>query len=153
LVFERRHALTDGLLDSVDPNDYSFKTDIDTPHPFNHDLSCVFVSLNCLEMLADPEILPGSADYRSRALRQKPPFLQVATLTATYQMKNISLYELDNMPYLCVVQHPTLIAFVDLTNRTVHNLACHDHEDYLGLVSTFILQQPYLAYHGRSRTT
>ena len=90
-------------------------------------------------MLADPEILPGSADYKSRALRQKPPFLQVATLIATYKMDQISLYELDNMPYLAVVQHPTLIALIDLTNQTVHNLACHDHEDYPDLVSTFAL--------------
>jgi hypothetical protein len=122
----------------VDPNDYSFKTEIDPPHPFNNDLSCVFISLPCLEMLADPEILPGSADYKSRALRQKPPFLQVSTLTATYQMDQISLYELDDLPYLCVVQHPTLIAFIDLTNRTVRNLACHEHEDFPGLVRVLV---------------
>lgn len=132
IAYVRRTFKADGPA-NVDPNDYSFKTEIDAPHPFNHDLSCVFISLNCLEMLADPEILPGSADYKSRALRQKPPFLQVAVLTATYQMNNISLYELDNMPYLAVVQHPTLIAFIDLTNRNVYNLACHDHDDYPGL--------------------
>jgi hypothetical protein len=131
----------DPSFSSVDPNDYSFKTEIDPPHPFNHDLSCVFISLVCLEMLADPEIQPGSADYRSRALRQKPPFLQVSTLTATYQMDQISLYELDNMPYLCVVQHPTLIAFIDLTNRTVRNLAFHDYEDFPGLVRVFVPRQ------------
>jgi hypothetical protein len=146
--------MTNTSFTSVDPNDYSFKTDIDPPHPFNHDLSCVFVSLDSLDILVDPEMLPGSADYKSRALRQKPPFLQVTTLTATHQMNHISLYELDNMPYLSVVQHPTLIVFIDLTNRTVHNLACHDHEDYPGLVSAFFLQRQHHGYlHARSRTT
>src|ERR1700733_14125815 len=134
-AFIRPDARTDDIFTSVDPNDYSFKTDIDPPHPFNHDLSCVFISLPSLETLSDPEITPGSADYNSRALRYKPPFLQVATLTATYQMNHISLYELNNMPYLAVVQNPTLIAFIDLTNKTVRNLACHDHEDYPRLVS------------------
>jgi hypothetical protein len=150
-------TMSDDWSASLDPNDYNFKTKIDPPHPFIYDLSCMFISLPSLEMLSDPGIFPGSADYKSLALRQKPPFLQVTSFTTESKLDLISLYELDNMPYLAVVKHPNVIVFVNLTTRATHNLECLKHKDYEEgeeeEVSMFVLQQQSLAYHGCSHTT
>ena len=102
-------------------------------------MGCIFVSLDTLERLVDPEVKPGSADYKSFAMRQKPPFFQVANLSAAHQMNHITLFELDNEPYLAVVQPPGVIALTDLTRRSVCVLGCLDHHHYRGQVRKLVL--------------
>lgn len=119
---------------SVDPSDWSFHTEIDAPHPLTHELVCLRVQLQSLETLGDPEIRPRSREYINLAKKQPPPFLDVATLVAPFPMDNITLFELNNLPYLSVVQQPNKIVTIDLTGGTYSTLICNDHEDYIGEV-------------------
>jgi len=79
-----------------------------------NDLQCVRISLDSLEALADPRIVPGSKEYQDIAGSQGGPFFEVEVLEAAGELNVISLYEMDGVPYMSVVEQPNTIVMVDL---------------------------------------
>lgn len=98
------------------------------------ELICFHIKLKSLDALADPEIRPGSSQYKSLANSEPPPFNEVVSLASHVEMKDITLFEMNNQPYISVVQQPDRIVVIDVTKKTISTLLCHNHEDFQELV-------------------
>ncbi|RDB19512.1 hypothetical protein Hypma_013479 [Hypsizygus marmoreus] len=122
----------DGGPANVDPSEYSARTKIDPPHPFHHELNVAYISLNSLEAMANPHIVPGDADYTAIAQRQKGPFFQLATIVGTLAIDTISLFEMRGSPFVSLIQQPDNIAIFDAVNNAISILVCHEHQDHRG---------------------
>ncbi|KAF8899288.1 hypothetical protein BD779DRAFT_1465227 [Infundibulicybe gibba] len=116
----------------VDPSDYSYRTTIDPPAPFCYESMCLHISLDSLELLVDPQVVPGSAEFVKRAASQPPPFLEVAYLEADLHIESLSLFDFNGMPYLAVAQQPDEVVIIDLTSNVISTMICGQYHPHVG---------------------
>jgi len=126
---------TDTLFTRINPSDFSFKTEIDPPHPFLYECICLHTSLDSLELLSDPQIIPGSQEFISRASEQNPPFLLVSHMESDVHMDCLTLFEYNEMPYVAFVERPDRIVIIDLTCRVISTMICSKFEQFSDVVS------------------
>lgn len=113
---------------------------MEAPFPFAYESICEHISLESLEALADPQLVPGSREYLDLAANQPPPFTQVAYLEAERHTDCLTLFEYNEFPYLAVVQQPDEVVVIDLTARVISTLVCNPYEAYPDKVSRSSLQ-------------
>ncbi|KAI5998106.1 hypothetical protein EDD15DRAFT_2408703 [Pisolithus albus] len=88
---------------------------IDPPVPFQYVCSCVQVSLDALDALADPRLDPYSPEFFEFARSQPPPFRLLSVLRSSSEFGMIDLAIIDDIPTLAVVKGLETIVFKQLT--------------------------------------
>ncbi|KAI6031289.1 hypothetical protein BKA83DRAFT_4198178 [Pisolithus microcarpus] len=105
---------------NVDPSIYheirnNPRLKIDPPVPFQYVCSCVQVSLDALDALADPRLDPYSREFFEFAGSQPPPFRLLSVLRSSSEFGMIDLAIIDDVPTLAVVKGLETIVFKQLT--------------------------------------
>ncbi|KAG5636304.1 hypothetical protein H0H81_008475 [Sphagnurus paluster] len=125
-----RRTWAEGGPTNIDPSEYGFKTKIDPAYPVVNELLCLSVSLDRLEALADPRLLPQSPEVRLIALaHMKGPFRQVASAIARHPIEHVSLYEQRGAPMLSLAQ-PDQLVIIDIAGSSVTTLNLGRHPQY-----------------------
>lgn len=117
-------SFVEGGLPNLDPSEYGPGVILDPPQPMENELSCIRINLESLEAMADPLIAPGSDELREIALSQNGPFFEIASMIAPRELTIVSLFELDDAPYVTVVEQPNTIVIANLHLNKYCRLQC-----------------------------
>ncbi|KAL4070480.1 hypothetical protein J3A83DRAFT_4243550 [Scleroderma citrinum] len=125
---------------SVDPSIYNeFRNNprlkIDPPVPFQYVCSCVQISLDALDALADPRLDPGSSEFFECARSQPPPFRLLSDMRSSSEFGVLDLAIIDGVPTLAVVKGSETVVLKQLTGKgiiTTMNCAREEtHSSYI----------------------
>ncbi|KAF4573448.1 hypothetical protein EYR36_007963 [Pleurotus pulmonarius] len=116
----------------LNPSQFAPNADIDSPVPFDYEIACFSISLDQLEMMSDADIVPGSQKYYDIMKVLAPPFRTMAFMGSSQRMEHMSLFELNEEPYIIFAQQPNRIVLKNLSTGVRSTLQCnpaHDHPD------------------------
>ncbi|KAF7307253.1 hypothetical protein MIND_00519000 [Mycena indigotica] len=119
MIAYTKRTFLHGEVNGVDPSDYSDTDVVDPAAPLWYENLCWHVSLDTLEELVDPRVIPGSAEFQELAMEREKPFCQISSYESDKRISSLSLFELDNTPHIAFVQGPTTIVFVNLDSGTI----------------------------------
>ncbi|KAF9225302.1 hypothetical protein BS17DRAFT_750946 [Gyrodon lividus] len=120
----------------VDPSIYNSiwenpRRPIDPPVPLQYVCTCVQISLDNLDALANPHLVPGSHAFFAFAASQPPPFRLLSVLRSTSELGSIDLAVIDGVPTMAVVKSYETVVFKELTGRGfISTLHCAREEPY-----------------------
>lgn len=115
-------------------SDYAEITDIDPPFPLRYECVALSVSLEAMEYLADPDILPGSTEFLERAKAHAPPFHRLSRIRSHSPFHTIDLADVRGMPYMAVVKKPETIVFKNLDSGESSSLTIRRWEGFESVV-------------------
>ncbi|KAG9222277.1 hypothetical protein CCMSSC00406_0006574 [Pleurotus cornucopiae] len=116
----------------LNPSQFAPNAEIDSPVPFDYEIACFCITLDQLEAMSDADIVPGSQKYYDRLNVLDPPFRTLAFMGSSQRMEHVSLFELNEEPYIIFVQQPNRIVLKNLSTGVRSTLQCnpaHDHPD------------------------
>lgn len=126
---------------SVDPSIYNPILDnsrkpIDPPVPLQYACTCIQISLDTLDTLSDPALVPGSAAFFHFAASQPPPFRLLCVLRSTTELGAIDLAVIEGVPTVAVVKNHETVVFKELTGvGMLSTLCCAREEPFSSNVS------------------
>lgn len=109
----------------ADANDYSTRTDadIDPPEDFFYQSVCLYISMEKIEELSDPDLDIESREYIDNVTSSPPPFLELTTVESEYEIEDLQVFEKKGMPFLAVIHAiNNEIIFIDLLAKTMMTL-------------------------------
>ncbi|KAG9313929.1 hypothetical protein JVU11DRAFT_4702 [Chiua virens] len=121
---------------SVDPSIYNPifenpRKPIDPPVPLQYACTCIHISLDALDALSDPRLIPGSAAFFHFAASQPPPFRLLCVLRSSSELGAIDLTIIEGVPTLAVVKNHETVVFKELTGvGMLSTLCCAREEPY-----------------------
>ncbi|KAF7347521.1 hypothetical protein MVEN_01508300 [Mycena venus] len=130
MVAYTRRTFKNGEQCGIDPSHYSDTDAVDPPFPFLYESLCLHVSLDALEALVDPRILPGSTAFYNLAVAKDPPFLQVSLFESETRITSLTLFELNDKAHVAFVQQPRRIVFIDLASGVVSPMHIHNYNNF-----------------------
>ncbi|KAG5222360.1 Fbox floxuridine [Salix suchowensis] len=143
----------------LNPSQFAPNAEIDSPVPFDYEIACFCIALDQLEAMSDADIVPGSQKYYDRLKLLDPPFRTLAFMGSSQRMEHVSLFELNEEPYIIFVQQPSRIVLKNLSTGVRSTLQCnpaHDHPDKDQCYQSFARPEGYLRHphdsHGILRT-
>ncbi|KAI6048065.1 hypothetical protein EDC04DRAFT_51039 [Pisolithus marmoratus] len=119
---------------NVDPSIYheirnNPRLKIDPPIPLQYVCSCIQISLDALDALADPRLDRGSSEFFEFAGSQPPPFRLLSVLRSSSEFGVVDLTIIDDIPTLAVVKGSETIVFKQLTGMgSVTTMVCAREE-------------------------
>ncbi|KAJ7610882.1 hypothetical protein FB45DRAFT_761043 [Roridomyces roridus] len=129
MVAYTRRTFKGGERSGFDPSDYCDTDAVDPPFPFIYESVCLHVSLDDLEELVDPRIIPGSAQFYELAVARPPPFLQLSHFESETRITSLTLFELNKKAHVAFVQQPRGIVFIDLVSGVVLPMQIHNYNN------------------------
>ena len=109
---------------------------IDPPVPLQYACTCIQISLDTLDALSDPALVPGSADFFHFAASQPPPFRLLCVLRSATELGAIDLALIEGVPTVAVVKNNETVVFKELTGvGMLSTLCCAREEPYSSNVS------------------
>ena len=110
------------LLLSIDPSIYNPywnnpRFQIDAPVPLEYVATCLQISLDALDALGNPVLVPGSDEFFNFAASQPPPFRLLGYLRSDSELRNVDLGEIDGVPNMVVAKMPEMIVMKELNAR------------------------------------
>ena len=127
---------------NVDPSIYSeFRNNprlkIDPPIPFQYVCSCLQVSLDALDALADPRLDPGSHKFFEFAASQPPPFRLLSDMRSSSEFGVVDLAIIGGIPTLAVVKGSETVVFKQLGGKgLITTMNCAREEAHSSYVSS-----------------
>ncbi|KAH0837900.1 hypothetical protein J3R83DRAFT_6130 [Lanmaoa asiatica] len=121
---------------SVDPSIYNPilenpRKPIDPPVPLQYACTCIHISLDALDALSDPRLVPGSAAFFHFAASQPPPFRLLCVLRSATELGAIDLAVIEGVPTVAVVKNHETVVFKELTGvGMLSTLCCAREEPY-----------------------
>ncbi|KAH9830521.1 uncharacterized protein C8Q71DRAFT_886450 [Rhodofomes roseus] len=109
---------------SVDVSAFSGDHEIDPPTPIKYECVALETPLECLELLSDPRLTPGTQEWKAHAKSQPKPFRWLATIRTRSQLMYPDIDELFGKPYLAVLKKPNSIMFKNLEGGLASTLTC-----------------------------
>ncbi|KAH9926374.1 uncharacterized protein B0H18DRAFT_1166294 [Fomitopsis serialis] len=109
---------------SVDVSEFSGDHEIDPPTPIKYECVALEVPLECLELLSDPRLTPGTPEWKAHANAQPKPFRYLAIIRTRSQLMYPDIDELFGKPYLAVLKRPNSIVFQNLEGGAASTLFC-----------------------------
>ncbi|KIK91109.1 hypothetical protein PAXRUDRAFT_35081 [Paxillus rubicundulus Ve08.2h10] len=104
---------------------------IDPPVPLQYVCTCVQISLDSLDALSNPRLVPGSHAFFAFAASQPPPFRLLSVLRSTSELGAIDLAVIDGVPTMAVVKGFETVVLKELTGRGfISTLCCAREELY-----------------------
>ncbi|KAG1839467.1 hypothetical protein C8R48DRAFT_679805 [Suillus tomentosus] len=105
---------------SIDPSIYNSylnnpRCQIDAPMPLEYVATCLQISLDALDALGNPILVPGSQEFFDFAASQPPPFRFLGHLRSDSELRNVDLGEVDGVPNMVVAKMPETIVMKELT--------------------------------------
>lgn len=105
---------------SIDPSIYNPylnnpRCQIDAPMPLEYVATCLQISLDALDALGNPILVPGSQEFFDFAASQPPPFRFLGHLRSDSELRNVDLGEVDGVPNMVVAKMPETIVMKELT--------------------------------------
>ncbi|KAF9245645.1 hypothetical protein BU15DRAFT_40660 [Melanogaster broomeanus] len=97
---------------------------IDPPVPLQYVCTCLQISLDSLDALANPSLVPGSVEFFAFAASQPPPFRLISVLRSASELGVIDLAVIDGVPTLAVVKDFETIVFKELSGRGFLSTLC-----------------------------
>ncbi|KAG2365473.1 hypothetical protein BDR07DRAFT_1398686 [Suillus spraguei] len=106
---------------SIDPSIYNPylnnpRYQIDAPTPLEYIATCLQISLNALDALGNPNLVPGSQEFFDFAASQPPPFRLLGHLRSDSELRNIDLGEVDGVLNMVLAKMPETIVMKELTS-------------------------------------
>ncbi|KAG2155735.1 hypothetical protein DEU56DRAFT_321757 [Suillus clintonianus] len=106
---------------SIDPSIYNPylnnpRFQIDAPMPLEYVATCLQISLDALDALGNPLLVPGSQEFFDFAASQPPPFRFLGHLRSDSELRNVDLGEVDGVPNMVVAKMPETIVMKELTS-------------------------------------
>ncbi|KAG1742714.1 uncharacterized protein EDB91DRAFT_1127657 [Suillus paluster] len=106
---------------SIDPSTYNAyfnnpRCQIDAPMPLKYVATCLQISLDALDALGNPVLVPGSQEFFDFAATQPPPFRLLGHLRSDSELRNVDLGEVDGVPNMVVAKMPETIVMKELTS-------------------------------------
>lgn len=127
----------------IDPSEYL----LDIPHPIVSECICLHISLNSLEVLGDPNILPASPEFCEQLKSQPSPFHEIYKTSSASVLDSIALIEVNKTPWVTYVKRPFMfrpehgqyippeeIIFKDLDSGEKRRMRCKPWEAMSDLV-------------------
>ncbi|KAI0692044.1 hypothetical protein BC835DRAFT_90455 [Cytidiella melzeri] len=120
----------------VNISDFSGEHVIDTPYPVKHECLVYHVTLDSIEALNDPLLVPGSQQYIKRAQDLAAPFQQLCMVRSRSQrLGPLVLDHLAGEPYMSLVKYPNTIIFKPLNDGPAMTLDLLPNPAYSNIVS------------------
>lgn len=85
--------------------------------PLEYVATCLQISLDALDALGNPVLVPGSQEFFDFAASQPPPFRLLGYLRSDSELRNLDLGEIDGVPNMVVAKMPEMIVTKELDAR------------------------------------
>ena len=109
---------------------------IDPPVPLQYACTCIQISLDTLDALSDPTLVPGSAAFFQFAASQPPPFRLLCVLRSATELGAVDLAVIEGVPTVAVAKNHETVVFKELTGvGMLSTLCCAREEPYSSNVS------------------
>ena len=102
-------------MNSLNISDFEGNYDLDLPYPVEYECVTSHISLESLETLSNPKLVPGSEAFLDAARKQPKPFLVVDSFTDYAKLSCLCLDEFRGKPALTLVKQPHIVMFRPLS--------------------------------------
>jgi len=85
--------------------------------PLEYVATCLQISLDTLDALGNPALVPGSQEFFDFAASQPPPFRVLGYLRSDSELRNVDLGEIEGVPNMIVAKMPEMVIMKELNAR------------------------------------